>query len=145
MKKRVLFMLRQEYYLTSIEPIYQVFAQDPRYELRFHLGKDQKRALGIFLISRRKEIVARMEAKGYGVTEKTDDFDVVFSGDSLRDPKKFGNALLFNLDHGAGIKNLRYRNVNKREKVKYFMIVEGDYRKKKLEECDLHEDTKIIM
>ena len=143
MKKRVLFELRQEYYLTSVEPIYQMFARDPRYEICFHVGKDQKRFLGIFLISRQKEIEARMREKGLTITERVDNFDVVFSGDSLREPQIYGNALLINLDHGAGIKNLRYRNLNKREKAPYILVVEGSYRKKKLLECELHPDTRI--
>lgn len=145
MKKRILFVLRQEYYLTSVEPIYQMLAKDPRYELYFNVGKDQKRFLGLFLISRHKEIVERMTRRGYQVTDKVDDFDAVFTGDSLREPEKYGQALLFNLDHGAGIKNLRYRNLNKRKKVPYYLIVEGSYRKRKLEECDLHPDTKILI
>jgi len=61
---KTLFDLKKEYYFNSLFPLYQELAKDPEYDLWIRIGKDQKRFLGIFLISEKSRIASNLEKKG---------------------------------------------------------------------------------
>ena len=58
---KVLFDLKKEYYFTSLYPVYKELSKDPNYDIYFHVGKDHKRFLGIFLIKQKSEIEDRLK------------------------------------------------------------------------------------
>lgn len=124
---KVLFDLKKEYYFNSLFPLYQALAQDPNYDLSINIGKDQRRFLGIFLISEKGRIAERLQKEGYTLTDKTSGFDVVVCGDALKKPERYGDVLRIHLDHGVGIKTLRIRNIVKQKNVKYHVFLEGQY------------------
>ena len=124
---KTLFDLKKEYYFNSLFPLYQELAKDPEYDLWIRIGKDQKRFLGIFLISEKNRIASNFEKKGYKITEETSGFDLVVCGDALKNPEKFGDVVRVHLDHGVGIKTLRIRNIVRQENFHYHLFLEGQY------------------
>lgn len=107
---KILFNIAQEYYWTSLKPVYEQFAADENCECYLKVGKNHKRFLYLFLIPQKKDIERKLKHEGYRITNKFKGFDVVFCGSPLKKPKKYGDAILCNVDHGPGIKTLRYRN-----------------------------------
>jgi len=125
---KILFDITQEYYWHSLKPIYEQFANDKNYELLFRIGKNQKRFFYFFLISQKKRIEKKFSKLGYHITNDTNCFDVVFCGSPLSKPEKYGTAILCNVDHGPGIKTLRYRHFLKQPDTHYHCFIEGKYR-----------------
>lgn len=124
---KVLFDLKKEYYFNSLFPLYQELAKDARYDLWLTIGKDQRRFLGIFLISEKKRIQSNLERQGYQITGDTSGFDVVICGDALKNPERYGDVVRVHLDHGVGIKTLRIRNIVRQKGVHYHVFLEGQY------------------
>lgn len=135
--KKILFYIEQAYYWESLQPIYGVYAQDDDAELYLYIGKNQKRFLKLFLISNKSKIEKRFRNEGFRITDLLDGYDVVFAGAQLRKPSRFGQAILCNVDHGPGIKTLRYRHLLRQKGVKYHCFVEGQYRLDKFKKYGL--------
>ncbi len=140
---KVLFYIAQEYYWSGLQPVYERFAEDKNIDLYVKIGKNQERKFKIFLKSRKSEIENRFRKEGYKIISETDGFDVVFSGAQIKNPERFGEALLCNLDHGPGIKTLRYRHLLKQKNVKYILFVEGKYRIEKMQKYGLDKIHEI--
>jgi hypothetical protein len=142
-KIKILFELVQEYYWPAMEPIYNVLAQDYTYDLFLKIGPNHKRFLGIFLLSQKYRIEEKFRRDGFQITDEYTGFDAVICGDTLPHPKKYGKAILCNVDHGPCFKTLRYRNLLKQPDTKYVVFAEGTYRIQKLKEYNL--DKKEII
>ena len=125
---RLLFEIGHLYHRAAIDPLYQLFRQDPRYDIAFTCPNDAERRFGIFNRSLRRDLEARFRAEGLKVTDTTHGFDVVIAGDTVRYPKRYGTALLCFVNHGTGVKNILYRNLRKQPRTRYQIFVEGDYR-----------------
>lgn len=124
---RVLFDLKKEYYLNSLEPLYRLMEKDPRYDVWIRAGSDRRAYCKIWTVSGRSRIQSDLEQRGYRVTEETRGFDVVVCGDALKNPQRFGDVLRVHLDHGVGIKTLRIRNIVRQHPVHYHVFLEGLY------------------
>lgn len=142
-KIKVLFEVVQEYYWPAMETIYRILSQDPAYECSIKIGPNQKRFLGIFLVSRRKRIEEKYLSRGFMVTRNVQGFDAVICGDTLKRPSQYGKALLCNVDHGPCFKTLRYRNLLRQPDTRYVVFAEGRYRIEKLAEHGL-DKTEIV-
>jgi len=140
---RVLFDVVKEYYWPAMASVYEEYRTDPRYEVFVKVGPNQDRFLGIFLFSRRRHFATRYAAMGCSLTQSNLGFDIVFCGDTLKSPARYGDALLVNLDHGPCFKTLRYRNLLKQADTKYMVCAEGEYRVGKLKEWNLI-DREIV-
>jgi len=126
--KKVLFDLKKEYYFNSLYPLYKELKKDINYDLFVNIGSDQKRFLGIFLLSNKKRVKSELEKKGFKVTDKTKGFDLIVCGDALKKPERYDKeAIKIHLDHGVGIKTLRIRNIVKQKKQHYHVFLEGQY------------------
>jgi len=137
-KKRILFYLAQEYYWPSLKPIYDEFHKDnERYDLYLMFGKNQTRLFGIFLISNKKNIESKYRSEGYQITDDPSSFDMVFCGAQINKPERFGKTILCNVDHGPGIKTLRYRHLLKQKNTTYHCFLEGQYRVEKFKKYEL--------
>lgn len=68
--KKILFDLKKKYYFNSLFPIYKELEKDSNYNIYFNIGKDQKRFLGIFLLSQKNEIAKSLQKKGLKLTDK---------------------------------------------------------------------------
>lgn len=124
---KVLFDLKKEYYFNSLYPVYLGLSKDFDYDIYFHVGKDHKRFLGIFLIPQKKEIEYKLKQQGLKVTEETTGFDLVICGDVLKHPERYGDVVRVHLDHGVGIKTLRIRNIQRQKNFHYHVFLEGQY------------------
>ncbi len=136
-KIKVHFEIVQEYYWPAMEPIYTALAKDPSYDLTISIGPNHKRLFGIFLLSQREAIEKKFIEKGFTIDRNCKNPDVVICGDTLPNPKRYGNALLCNVDHGPCFKTLRYRNLLKQPHTRYVVFAEGRYRIEKLKEHGL--------
>jgi hypothetical protein len=136
-KIRVLFDIVQEYYWPAMAPIFYIMRSDPRYELFIRIGPNQKRLLGLLLVSQRNAIEEKFRRQGFSLTRDSAGFDAVICGDTLKHPECYGTAFLCNVDHGPCFKTLRYRNLLKQPQVPYIVFAEGPYRVRKLAEHGL--------
>lgn len=142
--KKIIFYLAQEYYWPSMEPIYQAFKKDKNYELYLKLDKNSKRYFYIFLISQQKKLENKYRELGYNITRESKGFDAVFCGAPIKKLDQFGEALLCNVDHGPGIKTLRYRHFLKQPNTKYLCFLEGQYRVDKFKKYNLDNIEEIV-
>jgi CDP-glycerol glycerophosphotransferase (TagB/SpsB family) len=143
-EKKVLFYLAQEYYWPSMEPIYQAFKKDKNYELYLKLDKNSKRYFYIFLVSQQKKLENKYRELGHKITREFAGFDAVFCGAPIKKPERFGDTLLCNVDHGPGIKTLRYRHFLKQPNTKYLCFLEGKYRVDKFKKYGLDKIEDIV-
>jgi CDP-glycerol glycerophosphotransferase (TagB/SpsB family) len=77
------------------------------------------------------------------VTRETKGFDVVVTGDVLRNPEEHGDALLCFINHGTGIKTILYRLLAKAIKTRYLIFVEGEYRKKRIDDFGVRGSSEV--
>lgn len=124
----LLFEVGHLYHRAAFDPLYQVFRQDPRYEIAFTCSYDAERRLGVFNRSLKPELEEQFRAEGLAVADDTRGFEVVIVGDTVRDPRRYGTTLLCFVNHGTGIKNILYRNLRANMRTRYQIFVEGDYR-----------------
>ncbi len=135
--KRILFYIAQDYYWPSLKPVYDEFAETKNYDIQLMAGRNSRRFLGIFLLSQRSKLEEKYTNLGYKITRETKGFDAVFCGAQIKNPERFGSALLCNVDHGPGIKSLRYRHFLKQPDTKYICFLEGQYRVDKFKKYGL--------
>ena len=140
---RLLFEVGHLYHRAALDPLYQVFRQDPNYDIAFTCSYDAERRLGIFNRSLRHELEARFRTEGLTITEDPKGFDIVIVGDTVRDPQRFGETLLCFVNHGTGIKNILYRNLRGHTQTRYQIFVEGDYRVSKIREAGVEGCSTI--
>ena len=124
----LLFEVGHLYHRAALDPLYQVLRQDPRYEIAFTCSHDAERRFGLFNHALQAELEARFRAEGLTIAEDSRDFDVVITGDTVREPQRYGQTLLCFINHGTGIKNIVYRNLRAQAQTRYQVFVEGDYR-----------------
>jgi len=134
---KILFHIAQDYYWTSMEPIYRQFENDKEHTLHLQLESNPERFLMIFLISQKAKLEKKYRDLGFQVTRNTDSYDAVFCGAPVKRPGRFGNAMLCNVDHGPGIKTLRYRHFLEQSDVHYTCFIEGPYREEKFRKYNL--------
>lgn len=142
---KVLFDLKQLYYWAMMKPICDELQKDSNFETAIRVGSNHKKIAGIFLISNKKKIEKELKSQGYKTTNQTTGYDFVFCGDTLKNPKEFGNAKLCHVDHSISIKSQRYRSLAKQSNVKYIRFVEGNYRLDKYKELGLDKQLELFM
>lgn len=62
----------------------------------------------------------------------------------MKNPAKFAGAILCNVDHGPGIKTLRYRHLMKQKNTHYVCFLEGKYRVDKFKKYGLDKIHTIF-
>ncbi|MGQ4809282.1 hypothetical protein NKDENANG_02697 [Candidatus Entotheonellaceae bacterium PAL068K] len=124
----LLFEVGHLYHRAAFDPLYEVFRQDPRYTIAFTCSYDAERRFGLLKRSLQRKLEARFRTEGLCVADDTRGFDLVLVGDPLRQPHRYGNALLCFVNHGTGIKTLRPWYVQALSQTRYQIFVEGEYR-----------------
>lgn len=142
--KKILFYIAQDYYWTSMEPIYREFEKESGYTLHLQVGKNSRRLFGLFLLSGRSRLERKYREQGFEVTQNTMGYDAVFCGAPIKKPDRYGDALLCNVDHGPGIKTLRYRHFLAQPDIHYICFIEGPYRAEKFRKYRLDKIEKIV-
>ena len=128
MKKiQLLFKIDYVYHKAAFDPVIEYLMDDDKYDVWFSLDMEKKRYL-IFDLPYRNRIIEEWKKLGYRFTQETEGFDIVITGDTIRNSKDYGKTLLIFLNHGTGIKNILYRNLARVPNDKYQIFVEGHYR-----------------
>jgi len=126
-KIRILFRIGYAYHKAAFDPVIEHYIHDQDYDVWFSLDMEMKRYL-VFDIPYRSPLIKAWENQGYRFTNVKNGFDIVVTGDTLRDSAKYGRTLLCFLNHGTGIKNILYRNLARVPNDKYQIFVEGQHR-----------------
>ncbi len=124
----LLFEVGHLYHRAALDPLYEVFRHDPQYEIAFTCSHDAERRFGLVNRSLRSELEARFRAEGLTTAKDTRGFDVVITGDTVRQPQRYGQTLLCLVNHGTGIKNLGNPHLRALACTRYQVFVEGQYR-----------------
>ena len=128
MKKiKLLFKIGYVYHKAAFDAVIEYLMNDPKYDIWFALDQEKKRYF-IFDIPYRNKIIEEWKNLGYRFTNETRGFDIVITGDTLRNSKDYGKTMLVFLNHGTGIKNILYRNLARVPHDKYQIFVEGQHR-----------------
>ncbi len=125
---KLLFEVGHLYHRAALDPLYEVFRQDPQYEIAFTCSHDAERRFGLVNRSLRSELEACFRAEGLTTADDTRGFDVVITGDTVRKPQRYGQTLLCFVNHGTGIKNLGNPHLQALASTRYHVFVEGQYR-----------------
>ncbi len=131
---KLLFKIGFVYHKAAFDPVIDLFMSDPRYDVYFALDEERIRRWGMLDLPCRPAIVDQWLREGYRFTEEKSGFDVVIAGDTVRNAEAYGRALLCFLNHGTGIKNILYRNLEGSQGHRYQIFVEGQYRVDRLRE-----------
>jgi len=126
-KIKLLFRIGYAYHKAAFDPVIEYLMKDDKYDIWFSLDMEKKRYL-IFDLPFRNKIIDEWEKLGYRFTKETRGFDIVISGDTLRNSADYGKTMLIFLNHGTGIKNILYRNLAEVPNDKYLIFVEGQHR-----------------
>ena len=136
MKKiKLLFRIGYAYHKAAFDPVIELLKNNEKYDVWFSLNMGKKRYL-IFDFPYRSQIISEWEKQGYRFTNETKGFDIIITGDTLRNSKNYGKALLCFLNHGTGIKTILYRNLSRVPNDKYQVFVEGQHRVESLLKSD---------
>jgi hypothetical protein len=126
-KIKVLFRIGYVYHKAAFDPVIDQYVDDPEYDVFFSLDMEKKRRFFIDF-PYRAPIIREWEKRGYRFTREKAGFDIVITGDTLRDSVNYGRTMLCFLNHGTGIKNILYRNLARVPNDRYQIFVEGRHR-----------------
>jgi CDP-glycerol glycerophosphotransferase (TagB/SpsB family) len=133
MKKiKLLFKIGYVYHKAAFDPVIELLINNSNYDVWFSLDMEKKRVL-FFDVPYRAHIISEWEKAGYRFTQETRGFDIVITGDTLRNAADYGRTMLCFLNHGTGIKTILYRNLAKVPNDTYQIFVEGQHRVEALE------------
>jgi len=128
MKKiKLLFRIGYVYHKAAFDPVIDLLINNQQYDVWFSLDMERRRFL-FFDLPYRSHIISEWERQGYRFTDQTRGYDIIITGDTLRNSRDYGNVLLCFLNHGTGIKTILYRNLAKVPQDKYQIFVEGQHR-----------------
>jgi hypothetical protein len=129
MKKiKLLFKIGYAYHKAAFDPVIELILNNEKYDVWFTLDMEEKRRFLLFDFSFQQPIIDEWKNAGYRFTRETKGFDIVITGDTLRNATAYGRTLLCFLNHGTGIKNILYRELAKVPNDKYQIFVEGQHR-----------------
>lgn len=132
-KIKLLFRIGFVYHKAAFDSVIELFLKDDNYDVWFSLEEERIRRF-LFNVPYRPPIIDEWIQQGYRFTTDKNGFDIVITGDTIRQARQYGNAMLCFLNHGTGIKNILYRNLAKYSGDRYHIFVEGKYRMDKLKE-----------
>ena len=127
-KIKLLFKIGYAYHKAAFDPVIDLILNDEKYDVWFTLDMEKKRRFLLFDFPFQQPIIEEWEKSGYRFTRETKGFDIVITGDTLRNTPAYGRTLLCFLNHGTGIKNILYRELAKVPNDKYQIFVEGQHR-----------------
>jgi len=143
MKKiKLLFKIGYIYHKAALDPVIDLILQDEKYDVWFSLDMEKRRYF-IFDIPYMSKAKSHWEKIGYKFTEETKGFDIVISGDILRNAKQYGKTLLIMHIHGTGIKFSFHRNLARFPGHRYQIFVEGKPRVESFRNCEHLGDSQV--
>jgi hypothetical protein len=143
--KKILFVVAHQYHRASLDPIYECMRGRPDYDIYFSCTEEKAGRWRFFQRSLNREMEAQLRREGLRTTDQTQGFDAVVTGDILRDARPYGKALLCFINHGTGIKTILYRHLAKHLNTPYMIFVEGEYRKRKIDEFGVRGASTVFV
>ncbi|MGC9366926.1 MAG: CDP-glycerol glycerophosphotransferase family protein [bacterium] len=140
---KTLFYIEHLYHRAGLDPVYRALKNSGKFKIDFLAGRDAQRKFLFFNRSLKKQIEQDIKRNGGNIAESTSGYDLVVTGDLVRSPQKFKNAMLVFINHGTGIKTILYRLLEKQQNTSYLIFVEGEYRKQKILEHDVQGKSQI--
>jgi hypothetical protein len=126
-KIKLLFRIGYAYHKAAFDPVIENLLHNDSYDVWFSLDMEKIRRF-MFDVPFQSPIIEKWKKNGYRFTKETKGFDIVVTGDTLRDAPAYGRTMLVFLNHGTGIKNILYRNLARVPHDKYQIFVEGKHR-----------------
>ena len=142
---RTLFLIGHEYHRASLDPIYNEMKARGIFDIHFTCTEEKTRRWLVFQRSMCGAVEEALRREGLRTTRDVAGFEVVVTGDVLTDPGKYGPALLCFINHGTGIKTILYRLLEKHKDTHYLIFVEGEYRKRRIEELGVKGSSEIVV
>lgn len=142
---RVLFIIGHQYHRASLDPVYECMKKRGHYDIYFTCTDEKERRWLFFRRSLREEMEASLRREGLKTTNEKKGFDVVVTADVLKDAGQYGNALLCFINHGTGIKTILYRLLAKHRDTAYMIFVEGEYRKRRIDELGVTGSSRVFV
>ncbi|MBN1151210.1 CDP-glycerol glycerophosphotransferase family protein [candidate division WOR-3 bacterium] len=130
---KILFKIGYAYHKAAFDPVIDLMVDDDKYDVFFTLDMERIRKFFLFDVPYQQPIIDEWEKKGYRFTKNTRGFDVVITGDTLKNAADYGKTMLCFLNHGTGIKNILYRELAKVPDHRYQIFVEGPHRVESLQ------------
>jgi len=141
-KIKLLFKIGYVYHKAAFDPVIELLLNNDKYDVWFSLEYEKKRRLFIDF-SFHAPIINEWKKLGYRFTSETKGFDIVITGDTLRNARDYGKTLLCFLNHGTGIKNILYRNLAKYPDHRYQIFVEEEHRVQSLDNTKTRTIRKL--
>jgi hypothetical protein len=126
-KLKLLFKIGYVYHKAAFDPVIDLLLDNNDYDVYFSLEYEKRRRF-IFDFPYKAPIVEKWRKQGYRFADRKDGFDVVITGDTVKNANDYGKTLLCFLNHGTGIKNILYRNLASVPDHRYQIFVEGQHR-----------------
>lgn len=144
-KIKVLFRIGHVYHRASLDPIYECMKERGYYDIYFTCTDEKERKWLFFQRSLRKAVEESLRREGLRTTRETHGFDVIITGDILRDSHAYDDGLLCFINHGTGIKTILYRLLDKHRDTRYMIFVEGEYRKRRILDLAVQGSSEIFV
>jgi hypothetical protein len=142
---KVLFVIGHEYHRASLDPIYASMVERGGFDIRFTCTDEKERRWGFFRRSLKDDIEASLRASGIETTRERRGYDVVVTGDIFKDSREYGDALLCFVNHGTGMKTILYRLLDKHRDTRYIIFVEGEYRRRRINEFGVLGSSEVFV
>jgi len=142
---KILFAIAHEYHRASLDPIYASMKERGGFDIYFTCTDEKEGRWPFFKRSRGRRVEEALEREGLKTTRETRGFDAVVTGDILPDPERYGPSLLCFINHGTGIKTILYRLLAKHRNTRYLIFVEGEYRKRRIEEFGVRGCSEVFV
>ena len=142
---KTLFIVGHQYHRASLDPIYRCMKERGHYDIYFTCTDEKERRWLLFQRSLRKDVEAELRREGLKTTKEKQGFDVIVTGDILKDAGRYGDALLCFINHGTGIKTILYRLLARHKDTSYAIFVEGEYRKRRIEELGVKGASEVYV
>jgi hypothetical protein len=143
--KKILFAIGHEYHRASLDPIYACMRERGSYDIYFTCTDEKEGRWLFFQRSLKVQMEEALRREGLKIAKDTRGFDAVVTGDILRHPEAFGSSLLCFINHGTGIKTILYRLLARAKDTRYLIFVEGDYRKRRIEQFGVKGASEIFV
>jgi hypothetical protein len=142
---KTLFVVGHQYHRASLDPIYRCMKERGHYDISFACTDEKERRWLVFQRSLRKDVEGRLRREGLKTTAEKRGFDVIVTGDIFRDAREYGESLLCFINHGTGIKTILYRLLARHKDTSYAIFVEGEYRRRRIEELGVKGSSDIYV
>ncbi|HKI46140.1 MAG TPA: CDP-glycerol glycerophosphotransferase family protein, partial [Balneolales bacterium] len=131
------------YHKAAFDPLIRVFEADPNFDVYLSLTHEIERKFKVFEIDKTQKYIEQFRQAGHQISDENEQFDIVICPDTLNE-SLYGKTMLCFVNHGTGIKNVLFRNLEKHKAHHYNIFVEGQYRVDALEQSGSLHGSEVF-